>query len=208
MDRLFGDGWPAFITADQVVKRYIDQVRRLFADLELVLLDADDVLVAAGWAVPIRWDGDPAHLPEGYTDSLVRAVEGHQEATARTRWWSWPHRWHPDRRGQGLAADRSLRLLDARGRCPARPVAEDPLAPRRRGRGKRPEIADHDRHRRSVAALDRHVVPRLGRLRHPRRTQHFAHRSRQPTKGSTWNPMSGCSTSRRPPANDPSPELS
>ena len=78
MDRLFGDGWPAFSTADQVVKRYIDQVRRLFADLELVLLDADDVLVAAGWAVPIRWDGGPAHLPEGYTDSLVRAVEGHQ----------------------------------------------------------------------------------------------------------------------------------
>ncbi|MEV4467804.1 hypothetical protein AB0J51_29785, partial [Micromonospora echinofusca] len=29
------------------------------ADLELVLLDGDDELLAAGWGVPIRWDGDP-----------------------------------------------------------------------------------------------------------------------------------------------------
>ncbi len=49
MDQLFGDGWPDFITADQLVKRYIGAVRELFADLELVLLDPSDVLVAAGW---------------------------------------------------------------------------------------------------------------------------------------------------------------
>ena len=105
MDRLFGDGWPAFITADQVVKRHINQVRRLFADLELVLLDADDVLVAAGWAVPIRWDGDPAHLPEGYTDSLVRAVEGHQRGDGADTMVVMAAQVHPDRRGQGLAGE-------------------------------------------------------------------------------------------------------
>lgn len=64
--QLFADGWPSFITADQVVKQYISQVRPLFADLELALIDLDDVVVATGWAVPIRWDGDPASLPGLY----------------------------------------------------------------------------------------------------------------------------------------------
>ncbi len=54
MARLFAGGWPAFITADQEVKQYIGRVRELFADLELVLLDPGDVVVAAGWAVPIK----------------------------------------------------------------------------------------------------------------------------------------------------------
>jgi hypothetical protein len=63
LTRLFADGWPAFIAADQEVKRHIGRVRDLFADLELVLIDAHDDLVAAGWSVPLRWNGDPDHLP-------------------------------------------------------------------------------------------------------------------------------------------------
>ncbi len=105
MDQLFGDGWPNFITADQLVKRYIGAVRELFADLELVLLDPSDVLVAAGWAVPIQWDGDPAHLPEGYADSLVRAVEGHERRILPDTMVIMAAQVHPDRRGQGLAAE-------------------------------------------------------------------------------------------------------
>lgn len=101
--QLFGDGWPAFITADQVVKEHIGTVRRLFGDLELVLLDADDVLVAAGWAVPLRWDGDPAQLPGGYSDSLVRAVEGHEEHERPDTLVVMAAQVHPGRRGQGLA---------------------------------------------------------------------------------------------------------
>ncbi|MGN9767495.1 hypothetical protein ACTMS2_20335 [Micromonospora sp. SD12] len=69
MQRLFSGGWPAFIGADRQASRHLGRVREVFADLEPVLLDGDE-LVAAGWGVPIRWDGDPAHLPEGYTDSL------------------------------------------------------------------------------------------------------------------------------------------
>jgi hypothetical protein len=71
---LFADGWPAFIGADQEVKRQIGPVRDAFADLELVLLDPDDVPVVAGWAVPITWDGEPAGLPEGYTGFLARSL--------------------------------------------------------------------------------------------------------------------------------------
>lgn len=72
LDQLFGDGWPAFITADQVVARHIGAVRRLFADLELVLLEESGIPVAAGWAVPVRWDGTPEHLPAGTTSEAGR----------------------------------------------------------------------------------------------------------------------------------------
>lgn len=105
MDELFGDGWPSFITADQVVKEHIGEVRRLFADLEVVLLDAEDVPVAAGWAVPLRWDGEPAHLPAGYSDSLVRAVEGHEKGERPNALVVMAAQVHPGRRGQGLAGE-------------------------------------------------------------------------------------------------------
>ena len=77
MAELFAGGWPKFITADPEVPRYIGRVRQLFADLELVVLDSAPVLVAAGWAVPVRWDGQVSDLPTGYTDTLARAVVGH-----------------------------------------------------------------------------------------------------------------------------------
>ncbi|MFI9154814.1 hypothetical protein [Streptomyces sp. NPDC053367] len=77
---LFSEGFPAFITADRVVKRCIGRVREYFAGFDLMLVDErDDVPVAAGWGVPLRWDGTVDGLPGGYTDSLVRAVEGREQ---------------------------------------------------------------------------------------------------------------------------------
>jgi GNAT superfamily N-acetyltransferase len=105
LERLFGDGWPAFITADEVAKQYIGPVQERFPDLELVLLDDADVLVAAGWGVPIRWNGDPADLPEGYTDSMVRAVQGRDRDEAPDTLVIMAAQVHPDRRGKGLAGE-------------------------------------------------------------------------------------------------------
>ena len=137
MEELFGDGWPAFITADQTVKQYIGTVRRLFADLEIVLLDADDVPVAAGWAVPLPWDGQPAHLPGGYTNSLVRAVEGQERGETPDTLVVMAAQVHPGRRGEGLAAEfltAMRRLASQRGWprvvAPVRPTLKSryPLA--------------------------------------------------------------------------------
>jgi hypothetical protein len=80
LEPLFGGTFPEFITADQGVKKYIGRVREWFADLHIILLDAGDVPVAAGWGVPIRWSGDVGDLPAGYTDTLRRAVEGRERA--------------------------------------------------------------------------------------------------------------------------------
>ena len=80
LEPLFGGSFPAFITADQVVKEYIGRVREWFADLSIILIDSGDVPVAAGWGVPIRWSGNVGDLPAGYTDTLRRAVEGRERA--------------------------------------------------------------------------------------------------------------------------------
>lgn len=142
MEQLFGDGWPEFITADQVVKEYIGTVRELFADLELVLLDGDDVPVAAGWAVPLRWDGGPefitADLPSGYSDSLVRAVSDHADGLIPDTLVVMAAQVHPGRRGRGLAGEfitAMRRLADQRGWprviAPVRPTLKSryPLTP-------------------------------------------------------------------------------
>jgi GNAT superfamily N-acetyltransferase len=138
MERLFADGWPAFITADQEVKRHIGSVRALFADLELVLIDSENVIVAAGWAVPLRWNGEPAGLPGGYTDSLARAVDGYRRGERPNTLVIAAAQVHPDQRGRGVAAELLIALrglAEARGWArviaPVRPTlkARYPLTP-------------------------------------------------------------------------------
>jgi GNAT superfamily N-acetyltransferase len=103
LDDLFSDGWPEFITADREVKRHIGRVRELFEDLELVLLDSDDVIVAAGWAVPVQWSGEPHDLPDGYTASLAQALTDHDRGGGCNTLVVMAAQVHPHRRGQGLA---------------------------------------------------------------------------------------------------------
>jgi hypothetical protein len=65
LEELFAEAFPAFITADQDAKKYIGRVREWFADLNIMLVDDQEVPVATGWGVPIRWTGELADLPAG-----------------------------------------------------------------------------------------------------------------------------------------------
>ncbi|NDK29640.1 hypothetical protein FSY75_35515 [Streptomyces sp. TR1341] len=78
LEELFGEGFPEFIGADRLVERYIGRIREWFAELNLVLVDERGVPVAAGWGIPVRWDGRAEALPLGYTDAIVRAVENRE----------------------------------------------------------------------------------------------------------------------------------
>jgi hypothetical protein len=82
MEDLFSDGFPAFITADMLAKQYIGRVREWFPEWNLILVDAQQNPAAAGWGIPVRWDGTVAGLPAGYTDAMIRAVEDREQGTA------------------------------------------------------------------------------------------------------------------------------
>lgn len=79
MADLFSDGFPAFITADKLAKQYIGRVREWFPEWNLTLVDAEQNPAAAGWGIPVRWDGTMTDLPTGYTDATIRAVKGREQ---------------------------------------------------------------------------------------------------------------------------------
>ena len=109
---LFGDGWPAFIDADLLAAQHLPVVRDTFGGLEVALLQ-DDVLVGAGWGVPITWSGASDQLPSGYSESLARAVSDHQSGVTPDTLVVCAAQVHPERAGVGLAAAVLDGLIDA-----------------------------------------------------------------------------------------------
>jgi hypothetical protein len=103
MEALFAEGFPAFITADQEAKKYIGRVREWFPHLNIVLVAQGDTPVATGWGVPIRWSGEVADLPSGYTDTTRRAVALREIAGAPDTFVICGGIAHPQRKGTGLA---------------------------------------------------------------------------------------------------------
>ncbi|MGI5146210.1 hypothetical protein ACQEVC_07410 [Plantactinospora sp. CA-294935] len=146
-----GDGWPEFVFHDGETARHLGRIRELFAGLELVLLDHAEEragkraeeragngaeIVAAGWAVPLRWTGAVDDLPSGYTDSLARALDAYDAGDPPDTLAILAAQVRPDRQGRGLAGKllRALRDLAAaqhRVICPVRPTrkARYPLTP-------------------------------------------------------------------------------
>ena len=49
----FGDVWPEFIFHDEIARTYLHHTDTTFAHLNLYLCDENDVLIAAGYGVPI-----------------------------------------------------------------------------------------------------------------------------------------------------------
>ncbi|SRR6266567_3509625 len=112
LETLFSDAFPPFITADQEVKKYIGRVREWFADLNIILIDEDRVPVATGWGVPIRWSGELADLPAGYTDTTRRAVEARERADECDTFVICGGIVRPDLTGRGLAGELVTALRD------------------------------------------------------------------------------------------------
>jgi len=138
LKELFSESFPAFITADRLVSEYIGRVREWFPAWNLTLVDEHEVPVAAGWGVPVRWDGSADGLPSGYTDSLVRGVEGHEQGVPPNTLVICGAVVSPSLKGRGLAGETLMALrrtaLDfglTRVVAPVRPTtkARYPLTP-------------------------------------------------------------------------------
>lgn len=134
---LFAGEWPQFIFHDRETERHIGRVRELFSELELVLCDGDEI-VAAGWGVPLRWNGEVDDLPTGYNGSLARALDAHDTHEEPDTLAILAAQVHPDRQREGLAGQllRAFGTLADRAGwprviCPVRPTLKSryPLTP-------------------------------------------------------------------------------
>lgn len=108
---LFAEHWPEYIFHDPDVPRWLPRVHELFGQWDFYALD-DERLVGACYGVPIAWDRTAEGLPGGYTDSLRRAVTGHEAGTAADTFVVLGAVVRKDEAGRGWAGRILARLRD------------------------------------------------------------------------------------------------
>lgn len=109
---LFADAtWPPFISADPIASACLPRIRTVFAGHELALVE-DGRVLAAGWGVPVGWDGTTAGLPTGYSDTLSRALADHDADRRVDTFVLCAVQVHTDASGRGLAAVIAAALIE------------------------------------------------------------------------------------------------
>ncbi|MGW1143653.1 hypothetical protein ACWD6I_01050 [Streptomyces sp. NPDC002454] len=85
-EEIFSTGWPEFIFHDPVADQRMDRARRWFGALNLLLVDAADRIVAGGWGVPVRWDGDTSTCLAAMTSRWCGRLTCARRAAGPTPW--------------------------------------------------------------------------------------------------------------------------
>jgi len=80
VSRLHGEAWPPFQSKGAVVQRYWNALYTDFPEFQFALLNDEAGPVAAGNAIPLRWDGQVTTLPEGWDDAVECAFAPHAGA--------------------------------------------------------------------------------------------------------------------------------
>ena len=131
MNALFAEGFPAFITADAEVKKYIARVRTNFPHLYVMLVDEVGVPGATGWGVPISWSGDVDDLPTSFADVLRRSVELADAGADANTFVICGGVVHPGLKGTGMATE-LIQTLIRTGQCHGMTRVIAPLRPTRK----------------------------------------------------------------------------
>jgi hypothetical protein len=113
LEELFGGKFPWYIRADRLVAQYMDRVLDWFSDLSLMMVDEQDVPVASGCGVPVYWDGQTSTLPSGYTQAVIRAVEGRERGVEPNTLVICGAVVTPSLKGRGLAGETLMALRRA-----------------------------------------------------------------------------------------------
>jgi hypothetical protein len=66
--------WAPFMLEDEVANRTFPVAYERFPELQLILLDRADAIIAVGNAMPLSWDGTDDGLPAGWDDQVLRSV--------------------------------------------------------------------------------------------------------------------------------------
>lgn len=95
--------WPEFMLHSAVANRNWDLLFEIWPDYQLVLLDADDRIVAAHNSAPLAWDGTDAGLPDGWEDQFEWSVAQRRDGIEPTALGALQIVVGLDRQGTGLA---------------------------------------------------------------------------------------------------------
>ncbi len=99
----FGDAWPEFIFHDEIARMYLHHTDTIFAHLNLYVCDENDELVAAGYGVPLVWDGSIEALPKGWDAALEQAVRDYEAQRTPTTFCALAAMVKQSEHGRGLS---------------------------------------------------------------------------------------------------------
>lgn len=108
--------WPEFMFQDPVADRLWHHLDEELAAWQLLLLDADNRIVAAGNSAPLAWDGTDAGLPEGWDQQFEQTVAGMQSGVVPNTLGALQIVVAPDRQGERLAG-RMVEIFQERARA-------------------------------------------------------------------------------------------
>ena len=75
LDALHASAWPAYFSGAEVLRSHWSQLASVFPAFQYGIVDEADRVVAAGNALPLRWNGELSDLPRGWDDALVRGFD-------------------------------------------------------------------------------------------------------------------------------------
>ena len=136
INRLSDASWPTFLLHGDITRWSLLFDR--FPEYQLLMVDADGTLIAAGHTVPIPWNGKRADLPSSMEDILIRAEGADDQQMAPDALCAMSAMVSADYRGQQLSSKllREMRALTSRHAlsallAPVRPIWKSryPLIP-------------------------------------------------------------------------------
>lgn len=120
LDDALGDhnaaAWPDFMLHFPVAGRLWHHLAEDFSAWQLMLLDPDDRIAAAGNSAPLTWDGTDGGLPAGWDAQFDLTVDGLRSAVAPNTLGAIQIVVASGRRGEGLAG-RMIEILSERARA-------------------------------------------------------------------------------------------
>jgi len=112
LDRHNGSAWPEFMLQDPVADDLWHHLHAEFAGWQLILLGADDAILAAANCAPLAWDGTDDGLPDGWDDQFRRTVAQHAAGIRPDTLGAIQIVVSPERRGDRLAGRMVAEMRD------------------------------------------------------------------------------------------------
>ena len=79
INEIHSEPWPAFLSEDEVIKKYWRRLYEVYPQYQFVFKDGPDYVGLANCS-PIHWNGTPANLPPGFREAVEVIVRSEHTA--------------------------------------------------------------------------------------------------------------------------------